>query len=149
MDITNIKPPTKRTGFSVFNFFYATHAQFSRRNLNLSLVSKEAKLKFNARIHHLRATYNFSSEEMRGLIIYMYTHNPLGLADVSNYGNVKMLVAVAPLFSRWLKQNVDVIGNTSNLLDAIYLTKPLKDSSYSDLDALLNEIQASMERSLK
>lgn len=135
----------KTSGFQVFNYWLGLHYLRKGGSVPESLkLNTQAKLKFNSLVRTIKDQYGFTSEEIKGLILYCYTHNPLHLPDTLNYGSLANIRNAAPDFAYWLKHNRDLV-NLNGLNKAIEVSV----QKVTETDKLLYSMMADFEETFE
>lgn len=136
---------TMTSGFQVFNYWVGLH--YTKKGTPVPETLKhntQAKLKFNSATKSIKDQYGFSSEELKGLILYCYIHNPLNFSDVLSYGNIDSLRKSAPDYAYWMKNNRDLI-NKLGLNSAIAQSASKKTKTDEMLHELLCQFKTVFE----
>ena len=132
-----MKPPT---GFDIFNYWTSIHSKVIGKPIpGLANMTPQAKVYFNSYIYRTKQAFNFNHEDLKALVLFSYTHNPLNLTELSGYGNVNKLCSSASSYNAWAKNNTKGIENKGKLY-TVLATSPSLEGTDTDLQSYLNEM---------
>gem|GEM_PF-6201385 len=134
----------RKSGFDAVNLFIGAHdlVRYGRLPEGKARIGAAQKKALQQVIFRVRQTYGVSLDEMRGAIYFMYAHNPLGLEDLSGYGDSAILNQVMPHYLRWkrgARELVERVGVRRAITQTIPRRTEADDYLGDMMDSLLGE----------
>ena len=94
-------------------------------NVLTAKMNKQHITHFNMRMRNLKDSYDWGTEEVKALVVYCFTHNPLNI-DVTQYGTIDNICHASRHFADWYR---------THKVDPNLLLRTVIDDSNSSLQA--------------
>lgn len=123
---------------SVFNYHRWAYSAFTGNKINTSTAGGGAITAYNSRMRVLKDQYEYQSYDLKGLILFCFTHNPLRLPKLDDYGRVDVVVRAASEFADWRKVKRKLIIE-EGLVKSIMKTVPVESKLGEQLEKEIEE----------
>lgn len=110
----------------VANYWIKAYEFFTGKKV--LMLDAKAKVSLTQKIAGVSGVYGWSNADVIGLIDFAYLHNPLGVDDISIYGNFVNMTKAASAYSRWRRTHGELIEGVG-LGKAIFETAPASTNS--------------------
>jgi hypothetical protein len=108
------------------NFFIKTH---NANGDNIVDPNTTVRVSIQKVLSCIQRDYSLTTEDMKGMIVYAYAHNPLNV-NLREYSQVNRMRSVVGAYLAWVNRNKALIEKRG-LLEAISDTS----NEYDDVDA--------------
>jgi len=121
----------KMTGFESPNVFIRCFTEATGIPIRFDAKGKRA---LQTQLFLVRDSWSLTPAELRDLIVFTFTHNPLHKADMTYYSRPSVLNQTAKKFLEWRTKNAEMI-DTIGVREALAKTRP--DTEHKEIDIFL------------